>query len=103
MNLRMTKIEARCKALGAECAEIIPRRLFNVSKNRFARITLTVDEQEFINRQQACETDIEKIITQILPGFEHRQNTLVVQKIDRPDIEKMIRKRLDEVLIQLNV
>jgi len=28
---RMTKIEARCKELGEECSEIIPRRLFNVS------------------------------------------------------------------------
>ena len=27
----MTKIEARCKVLGEECSEIIPRRLFNVS------------------------------------------------------------------------
>lgn len=31
LNDRMTKIEARCKELGEECSEIIPRRLFDVS------------------------------------------------------------------------
>ena len=38
----------------------------------------------------ACESDIDKILHQILPGFETRQNNILKGKLDRPDIDKLI-------------